>query len=291
MALKIKFRNCLLLAALLVVVPFAAADFCEVDDYRIPDKGPNLYLKKVKHFKKWFNCMIPGQPQVTNTLFRSLAVLATGLQNPDRPAGVFLFIGDNSLKNSQWKKRISSLFSEYLFGKNKLKRLNLRRVAKAHEIGGLFGTPCGYAGCYPPGRLWSWADKNPSSTIVFSNLQYTHKRALESLMPILENAKIKGNQAFKPVKINKSFVFLEVDIGQGILDHQRKNKVKAGSKACVEYPDYYVKYPENFLKDDCYLDRRELRTLLMTDFLQNTRNNVGTFLAGRVGRYNMIYLQ
>ena len=148
--------------------------------------------------------------------FLSSAVLrgSIGINDPERPKGVFLFIGESGIG----KTELAKAFSEEIFNSGtSLIRLDMSEFGEAHSISKLIGSPPGYAGYDEGGMLTEKVRRNPYSVILFDEIEKASDEALNLLLQIMDNGTLTDSSG-RLVSFRNSFIIMTSNVGADGLD-------------------------------------------------------------------------
>ncbi len=125
-----------------------------------------------------------GQDEAVSAVARAIRRSRTGLRDPRRPQGVFLFLGPTGVG----KTELCRALAETVFGEEKaLFKLDMSEYREQHRVSTLLGSPPGYAGCEEGGRLTDRVRQRPWSLILFDELEKAHEDVWDLLLQIMED--------------------------------------------------------------------------------------------------------
>ena len=136
-----------------------------------------------------------GQDEAVSAVARAIRRSRTGLRDPRRPLGVFLFLGPTGVG----KTELCRALAETVFGEEKaLFKLDMSEYKEKHRISTLLGSPPGYIGYEDGGRLTDRVRRRPWSLILFDELEKAHEDIWDLLLQIMEDGVLtdsRGRQA------------------------------------------------------------------------------------------------
>jgi ATP-dependent Clp protease ATP-binding subunit ClpC len=137
------------------------------------------YLKLESNLKK----SIIGQDEAISSICDSIIRSSCGLNNPQKPTGVFLLLGQTGTGKTLMSKKIS----ENLFGGlDKLIRLDMGEFSESSSVSKITGSSPGYVGYSQGSLLVDSVRKNPYSVVLFDEIEKAHPEVLKSLLSILD---------------------------------------------------------------------------------------------------------
>lgn len=127
---------------------------------------------------------VTGQETAISAIARAVRRGRTGLKEPDRPAGVFLFLGPTGVGKTELCKALA----QALFGQeNALLRFDMSEFSQPHTASRLTGSPPGYVGHEAGGQLTEAVRRRPWSVVLFDELEKAHPDVWGLLLQIMED--------------------------------------------------------------------------------------------------------
>jgi len=160
--------------------------------------------------------------KVTNALIRSYS----GISNPDRPLGSFMFLGPTGVG----KTFTAQILAEQIFGnKENLVRIDMSEFTERHNISRLLGAPAGYIGYEEGGRLTEKIRHQPYSVVLFDEIEKAHPDVFNILLQILEDGNLTDAEGRK-INFRHTIVILTSNIGTRNFTLSAKFGFESGSK-------------------------------------------------------------
>jgi len=162
--------------------------------------------------KKKLRENLAGQIQVKKEINQAILRQLSGINNPDRPLGSFLFVGPTGVGKTLTAKLLAQAISPVTDQKPSLIQINMSEFMEKHAVSRLLGSPAGYVGYEEPGELSEKIRKNPYSVVLFDEIEKADSPVLNILLQILEEGEItdaKGNK----VDFRNAIVILTSNIG------------------------------------------------------------------------------
>ena len=131
-----------------------------------------------------------GQDEAVAALSNAVLRAGSGLSDPDRPTGSFLFLGQSGVG----KTELARALSFELFGNEKFIRLDMSEYMERHTVSRLIGAPAGYVGYGDGGYLTDKVRRNPYSLILLDEIEKAHPDVLNILLQILEDGVLHDSQ-------------------------------------------------------------------------------------------------
>lgn len=130
---------------------------------------------------------IIGQEEAIHAISDAIRRSRTGLKDPKRPIGSFIFIGPSGVGKTELAKALA----EFLFDdEDALIRLDMSEYREQHTVSRLFGAPPGYVGYEEGGLLVNKIRQNPYSVVLFDEIEKAHKSVFDLFLQILDEGKL-----------------------------------------------------------------------------------------------------
>ena len=169
----------------------------------------------VKNVKKALGDNLVGQPHVNRSVHQTILRQVSGITNPHRPLGSFLFIGPTGVGKTYAAKLLSKAIS--LKKNNSLIQLNMSEFSERHNISRLLGAPAGYVGYEEAGELTDKIRRNPYSVVLFDEIEKAESTVLNILLQILEEGEVIDAKG-RMINFRNTIVILTSNIGTRELD-------------------------------------------------------------------------
>ncbi|UTY58621.1 type VI secretion system ATPase TssH [Massilia sp. erpn] len=126
---------------------------------------------------------ILGQPHAIEAIAQRVRTSRAGLDDPDKPKGVFLFVGPSGVG----KTETALVLADLLYGgERKLIKVNMSEFQEAHSVAGLKGAPAGYVGYGQGGVLTEAVRRNPYSVVLLDEFEKAHPDVLELFYQVFD---------------------------------------------------------------------------------------------------------
>ena len=127
--------------------------------------------------------MIIGQDEAIESISKSIRRARSGLKDPRRPIGSFIFLGPTGVGKTELTKALA----KFLFGSEEaLIQLDMSEFMERHNVSRLVGAPPGYVGYDEAGQLTEAIRRRPYSIVVFDEIEKAHPEAHNMLLQIME---------------------------------------------------------------------------------------------------------
>jgi ATP-dependent Clp protease ATP-binding subunit ClpC len=130
---------------------------------------------------------VVGQEEALRRISDTVRRARTGLQDPRRPLGVFLFLGPTGVG----KTELARSLAEFLFDDEKaLIRLDMSEYMEKHAVSRMIGAPPGYVGYEEGGQLTEAIRRRPYSVILLDEIEKAHRDVLEAFLQVFDEGRM-----------------------------------------------------------------------------------------------------
>jgi ATP-dependent Clp protease ATP-binding subunit ClpC len=146
---------------------------------------------KLLHMEDRLHERIIGQDEAITAISDAIRRARSGLKDPRRPIGSFIFIGPSGVG----KTELARTLAEFLFGdEDALVRLDMSEYREQHTVSRLFGAPPGYVGYEEGGQLTEAVRRRPYRVILFDEIEKAHPEVWNALLQILDDGRLTDGQ-------------------------------------------------------------------------------------------------
>ena len=150
-----------------------------------------------------------GQDEAVSVIARAIRRGRTGLKDPKRPQGSFIFCGPTGVG----KTELSKALAEAIFGdENAIIRFDMSEYMEKHSVSKLIGSPPGYVGYDEAGQLTEKIRRKPYSVILFDEIEKAHPDVFNILLQILEDGILTDSHG-RRVDFRNSVIIMTSNLG------------------------------------------------------------------------------
>jgi len=147
--------------------------------------------EKLLNLEKELNKRVKGQDKALTVLADAVRAARSGLKDPSKPIGSFLFLGPTGVGKTETAKSIAeSLFDD----ENHMVRIDMSEYMEKHSVARLIGAPPGYVGYDQGGQLTEAVRRRPYSVVLFDEIEKAHVDVLNVLLQIMDDGRITDSQ-------------------------------------------------------------------------------------------------
>ena len=137
----------------------------------------------------------------------------SGLQDPNRPIGSFIFLGPTGVG----KTELARALAEFLFDdENAMVRIDMSEYMEKHTVSRLIGAPPGYVGYEEGGQLSEAVRRRPYSVVLFDEIEKAHHDVFNVLLQVLDDGRLTDGQG-RTVDFKNTIVIMTSNLGSPII--------------------------------------------------------------------------
>ncbi len=152
---------------------------------------------------------VVGQNEAIKTVAKAIRRGRSGIADPKRPIGSFLFMGPTGVGKTELARVVAR---EVFGGENALIKIDMSEFGEKHNVSRLVGAPAGYVGYEDGGKLTESVRRKPYAVVLFDEIEKAHPDVFNMLLQILEDGELTDGQGTK-VKFNNTIVILTSNLG------------------------------------------------------------------------------
>ena len=147
--------------------------------------------EKLIHMEERLHERVVGQEEAVEAIANALRRARTGLQDPNRPIGSFIFLGPTGVG----KTELARALAEFMFDDERaIVRLDMSEYQERHTVARLVGAPPGYVGYEEGGQLTEAVRRRPYSVVLLDEIEKAHQEVFDVLLQILDDGRLTDGQ-------------------------------------------------------------------------------------------------
>jgi len=181
------------------------ANWTGIPVYKLTSSESSKLLKMEDELHK----RVVGQDEAVKTVSRAIRRSRSGLKDPKRPIGSFMFLGPSGVGKTELAKTIA----EFLFDKEEaLIQIDMSEYMEKHSVSKLVGSPPGYVGYDEGGQLTELVRRKPYSVILLDEIEKAHPDVFNILLQIFEDGHLTDSQG-KRVDFKNTVIIMTSNLG------------------------------------------------------------------------------
>ncbi|CAM3914069.1 ATP-dependent chaperone ClpB [Nocardiopsis rhodophaea] len=164
-----------------------------------------------------------GQSTAVAAVSDAVRRARTGISDPDRPTGSFLFLGPTGVGKTELAKALA----EFLFDDERaIVRIDMSEYAEKHSVSRLVGAPPGYVGYEEGGQLTEAVRRRPYTVVLLDEVEKAHIEVFDTLLQVLDDGRLTDGQG-RHVDFRNTLLILTSNLGsQFLVDPSLENGAK-----------------------------------------------------------------
>jgi ATP-dependent Clp protease ATP-binding subunit ClpB len=164
---------------------------------------------KLVHMEDRLQQRVVGQDDAIAAVSNAVRRARSGLQDPNRPIGSFIFLGPTGVG----KTELARALAEFLFDdENAMVRIDMSEYMEKHTVARLIGAPPGYVGYEEGGQLTEAVRRRPYSVVLFDEIEKAHHDVFNVLLQVLDDGRLTDGQG-RAVDFKNTVLIMTSNIG------------------------------------------------------------------------------
>ena len=218
--------------------------------------------EKLLKMEDVLHSQVIGQDEAVNVVSDSIRRARSGLSDPKRPIGTFLFLGPTGVGKTELAKALSKFM---FLDEDSLIRIDMSEYMEKHSVARLIGAPPGYVGYDEGGQLTEAVRRKPYSVILFDEIEKAHPDVFNLMLQIFDDGRLTDSKG-KTVDFKNTIIILTSNIGSDIiLDNAIKgnisNKEQVKEEIMAKLRQYFKPEFLNRIDETIFFDALTLDNL------------------------------
>src|SRR5439155_14495867 len=152
---------------------------------------------------------IVGQEEAVSAVAKPVRRARTGLKDPRRPVGSFIFLGPTGVGTTE----LARALAEFLFGdEDAMVRLDMSEYQERHTVSRMIGAPPGYVGYDEGGQLTEAVRRRPYRVILLDEIEKAHPEVFNVLLQVLDDGRLTDGQG-RTVDFRNTVIIMTSNLG------------------------------------------------------------------------------
>jgi ATP-dependent Clp protease ATP-binding subunit ClpB len=166
-------------------------------------------MQKLLHLEDELHQRVVGQDEAVTAVAEAVIRARTGLKDPSRPVGSFIFLGPTGVGKTELARALAqALFDD----EHAMIRIDMSEYQERHTVARLIGAPPGYVGFEEGGQLTESVRRRPFSVILFDEIEKAHRDVFNVLLQILDDGRLTDGQG-RTVDFKNTIIIMTSNIG------------------------------------------------------------------------------
>jgi ATP-dependent Clp protease ATP-binding subunit ClpB len=168
---------------------------------------------KLVHMEERLGRRVIGQEEAVRAVSNAVRRARSGLQDPNRPIGSFIFMGPTGVGKTELAKALA----EFIFDNEQaIVRVDMSEYMEKHAVARLIGAPPGYVGYEEGGYLTESVRRRPYSVVLFDEIEKAHPEVFNVLLQILDDGRLTDGHG-KTVDFKNTIMIMTSNVGSHII--------------------------------------------------------------------------
>ncbi|HNV04831.1 MAG TPA: ATP-dependent Clp protease ATP-binding subunit [Petrotogaceae bacterium] len=175
-------------------------------------------IEKLLNLEAVLHERVIGQDEAIKTVSKAIRRARSGIKDPRRPTGVFMFLGPTGVGKTELAKTLA----EYLFGDEKsLIRIDMSEYMEKFNTSRLVGAPPGYVGYDEGGQLTESIRRRPYSVVLLDEIEKAHPDVFNILLQIMDEGRLTDSQG-RTVDFRNSILIMTSNLGSEQINKSKR---------------------------------------------------------------------
>ncbi len=181
--------------------------------------------ERLKNMEQILHKRVVGQDEAVVAVAKAIRRGRTGLKDPKRPTGSFIFLGPTGVGKTELCKALA----EAIFGdENAVIRIDMSEYMDKHNVSRLVGSPPGFVGYEEGGQLTEKVRRKPYSVVLFDEIEKAHPDVFNILLQILEDGILTDSQG-RRVDFKNTVIIMTSNVGARLITEKAKPTLGFGT--------------------------------------------------------------
>ena len=168
---------------------------------------------KLVHMETRLHRRVIGQDEAVTAVSNAVRRARSGLQDPNRPIGSFIFMGPTGVGKTELAKALA----EFIFDSEQaIVRIDMSEYMEKHSVARLIGAPPGYVGYEEGGYLTEAVRRRPYSVVLFDEIEKAHPEVFNVMLQILDDGRMTDGQG-RTVDFKNTIVIMTSNVGSQLI--------------------------------------------------------------------------
>ena len=207
--------------------------------------------QKLLHMEYEMRKQVVGQDSALDKISSAVRRSRSGIADPDRPIGVFMFLGPTGVGKTETAKSLANFLFD---SEKKMIRLDMSEYSEKHQAERMIGAPPGYVGYEDGGQLTEYVRRHPYSVVLFDEIEKAHMDIFNILLQVFDDGRLTDGQG-RTVDFKNCIFIMTSNIGS---EEPQENII---SKLREKFRPEFLNRVDEFVVFNS-LDKKELHQII-----------------------------
>ena len=170
-------------------------------------------MKKLISMEDVLHKRLIGQDEAVNTVSDAIRRARSGLKDPKRPIGTFIFLGPTGVGKTELAKSLA----DFMFNdEDAIVRIDMSEYMEKHNVARLVGAPPGYVGYDEGGQLTEAVRRKPYSVVLFDEIEKAHPDVFNLMLQIFDDGRLTDSKG-RTVDFKNTLIIMTSNIGSEVI--------------------------------------------------------------------------
>ncbi|MBM4269834.1 MAG: ATP-dependent chaperone ClpB [Deltaproteobacteria bacterium] len=169
--------------------------------------------QKLLHLEEHLHARVVGQDEAVTAVADAVVRARSGLGDPQRPIGSFLFLGPTGVGKTELARSLAAFLFDH---EQAMIRLDMSEYMEKHSVARLIGAPPGYVGYEEGGQLTEAVRRRPFSVVLFDEIEKAHPDVFNALLQILDDGRLTDGQG-RTVDFRNVVIIMTSNVGSDLI--------------------------------------------------------------------------
>ena len=170
-------------------------------------------MKKLISMEDVLHKRLIGQDEAVNTVSDAIRRARSGLKDPKRPIGTFIFLGPTGVGKTELAKSLA----DFMFNdEDAIVRIDMSEYMEKHNVARLVGAPPGYVGYDEGGQLTDAVRRKPYSVVLFDEIEKAHPDVFNLMLQIFDDGRLTDSKG-RTVDFKNTLIIMTSNIGSEVI--------------------------------------------------------------------------
>jgi len=169
---------------------------------------------------------VVGQKEAIKAVSDAVRRARSGLQDPNRPIGSFIFLGPTGVGKTETARALAEILFDDPAEGGTMIRIDMSEYMEKHTVSRLIGAPPGYVGYEEGGQLSEAVRRRPYSVVLFDEIEKAHHDVFNVLLQVLDDGQLTDGQG-RTVDFKNTIVIMTSNLGSLIIQESLESRLQA----------------------------------------------------------------